>query len=186
LIFEKRKITIGAVVHISLKYIWMGVRTMITRIKRKLSAIFLKSRNVTQLHKDNPVIIDENRIVIKRESLGESLPVLNELAGEEEKLIPRRKITQLKWNGSIMEIKGYFYLENIPMKDEDLVKKRFVMVDEKGNKISISLQTFQLINYQLMKKLIHCTLGLVLKEKLILLLLTRIIYHFQMVNTKRI
>ncbi|MGG0720092.1 CDP-glycerol glycerophosphotransferase family protein [Robertmurraya massiliosenegalensis] len=113
---------------------------MITRIKRKLSAIFLKSRNVTQLHKDNPVIIDENRIVIKRESLGESLPVLNELAGEEEKLIPRRKITQLKWNGSIMEIKGYFYLENIPMKDEDLVKKRFVMVDEKGNKISISLQ----------------------------------------------
>ena len=58
---------------------------------------------------DKPVQITEDRIIIQKEKISESLPVLNEIAGKMEEHIPHRKITQLNWNGPIMEIEGYFY-----------------------------------------------------------------------------
>lgn len=118
---------------------------MVSRIKRKVKSIFIRTVNGQnkkriELGTDKSVVIDEERIIIKKEHLGESLPIINEIAGEEENLIPRRKVTALRWNGPILSIKGYFYLENIPMNDEDLVKKRLVLIDKNGNKIAMSLQ----------------------------------------------
>nr|WP_315364602.1 CDP-glycerol glycerophosphotransferase family protein [Cytobacillus firmus] len=121
---------------------------MLSRLKRKIKRVILRSgppavtttNNYTN-EKDNggPIIIDDERIIINKDNLGESLTALNELAAEEESLIPRRKVTFMKWNGPILTIKGYFYLEDIPMVNEDLVKKRLILVDKLGKKIVISL-----------------------------------------------
>lgn len=89
---------------------------------------------------DKPVQITEDRIIIQKEKISESLPVLNEIAGKMEEHIPHRKITQLNWNGPIMEIEGYFYLENVSMTNEDLVKKRLILLSASGLKVSIPLQ----------------------------------------------
>ncbi|MBT2703823.1 CDP-glycerol glycerophosphotransferase family protein [Bacillus sp. ISL-35] len=121
---------------------------MISRVKRKIKRILFKSSTPVKTSivdnsyssSDLPVLIDDERIIIKKDHLGESLPIINELAGEEENLIPRRKVTYLKWNGPIMTVKGYYYLENLPITDEDLVKKRLVLIDKMGKKIIISLQ----------------------------------------------
>lgn len=89
---------------------------------------------------DQPIFIDDEKIIINKQNLGESLPVIAEMAGVEERLIPRRKVTSLKWNGPILEISGYFYIENLPLTDEDLVKKRLVLLDTAGIKVTIPLQ----------------------------------------------
>lgn len=114
---------------------------MKTRLKRIIKRILGISR-VTKVNRDQDdrVKIDENRIIIKRDMLRESLPYINELAEQEDNLIPRRKVTFLKWYGPTLEIEGYFYLENIPMNDEDLVKKRLVLVSEELEKIEIPLE----------------------------------------------
>ncbi|MGG1398820.1 CDP-glycerol glycerophosphotransferase family protein [Bacillus salipaludis] len=88
---------------------------------------------------DQPMIVDDEKIIINKQNLGESLPLIAEMAGVEESLIPRRKVTTLKWNGPILEISGYFYIENLPLKDEDLVKKRLVLLDGAGIKVTIPL-----------------------------------------------
>ena len=82
---------------------------------------------------EEPLVINDNEVIVKRNMLEESLPIIERLANLEEKLIPRRKVTSMEWNGPIMEIGGYFYLENIPMLDEDLVKKRLLLVNTKAN-----------------------------------------------------
>lgn len=84
-------------------------------------------------------LYENDDIIIKRENLEEALPVLKEMVTGEKEIIPRRKVTELVWNGPVMHIKGYYYLENIPMVDEDLVRKRLVLVDEKKKKTFISL-----------------------------------------------
>ncbi|PAE25809.1 CDP-glycerol glycerophosphotransferase family protein [Bacillus sp. 7894-2] len=123
---------------------------MVSRLKRKIKNIILRSGKgtavsqpapdfETELGSEDPLVINKDRIIIKTESLGESLPTLNELAGKEETLIPRRKVTHLSWNGPIMKVRGYFYLEEIPMRDEDLVKKRLILIGKNGTRISIPL-----------------------------------------------
>ncbi|WP_257469096.1 CDP-glycerol glycerophosphotransferase family protein [Bacillus sp. D386] len=82
---------------------------------------------------EDPLVINDNEVIVKRDMLEESLPIIERLANLEEKLIPRRKVTSLEWNGPIMEVGGYFYLEGIPMLDEDLVKKRLLLVNTKAN-----------------------------------------------------
>ncbi len=70
---------------------------------------------------------------------GESTPESERQSAEavspwkvEEHPIPHRRITTLHWTGSILFLKGYFYLENIPMTDEDLVSKELIL-QKKGN-----------------------------------------------------
>jgi CDP-ribitol ribitolphosphotransferase / teichoic acid ribitol-phosphate polymerase len=120
---------------------------MLARVKRKIKRMFFKKTSNENQDvvieygdfSDQPIIFDDKRIIINRENLGESLPVITELAGQDESLIPRRKITALKWNGPILEISGYFYIENLPLKDEDLVKKRLVLINSEGIKVTIPL-----------------------------------------------
>ena len=81
---------------------------------------------------EEPLVINESEIIVKRSGLEESLPVLERLANLEDKIIPRRKVTALNWNGPMMEISGYFYLDGIPALDEDLVKKRLLLVSTNG------------------------------------------------------
>lgn len=121
---------------------------MVSRLKRKIKKVFIKTpppaaianNYGSELGADRPIVIDDHRIIINKENLGESLPVINELAGQDENLIPKRRVTMLDWNGPIMKIKGYYYLEDIPMRDEDLVKKRLVLIDKAGKKLIITLQ----------------------------------------------
>lgn len=118
------------------------LRKIVRKIRRKGSSNSSGSivRNDLEYSIDKPVQITEDRIIIQKEKISESLPVLNEIAGKMEEHIPHRKITQLNWNGPIMEIEGYFYLENVPMTNEDLVKKRLILLSTSGLKVSIPLQ----------------------------------------------
>jgi len=118
------------------------LRKIVRKLRRRNSSGSSGSivRDDLEFSIDKPVQITEDRIIIQKEKISESLPVLNEIAGKIEEHIPRRKITQLNWNGPIMEIEGYFYLENVPMKNEDLVKKRLVLLSTSGLKVSIPLQ----------------------------------------------
>lgn len=122
---------------------------MISRFKSKIKSVLRGSansansssnKNNEELVDGQPFIINDDRIIIEKERLSESLPFINEFAMEDESLIPRRKITYLNWNGPIMEIKGYFYLENVPISDEDLVKKRLVLISKDGNRMLVPLQ----------------------------------------------
>lgn len=118
------------------------LRKIVRKIRRKGSSNSSGSivRDDLEFSIDKPVQITEDRIIIQKEKISESLPVLNEIAGKMEEHIPHRKITQLNWNGPIMEIEGYFYLENVSMKNEDLVKKRLILLSTSGLKVSIPLQ----------------------------------------------
>lgn len=118
------------------------LRKIVRKIRRKGSSKSSGSivRDDLEFSIDKPVQITEDRIIIQKEKISESLPVLNEIAGKMEEHIPHRKITQLNWNGPIMEIEGYFYLENVSMKNEDLVKKRLILLSTSGLKVSIPLQ----------------------------------------------
>ncbi|RYL95716.1 polyribitolphosphotransferase [Sporolactobacillus sp. THM7-4] len=109
---------------------------MLSRIRRKVGRLLRKlhlreSREKYDIQvTDDPLQIDDERIVIQREHLRDSLPLLNKLADEAPKLIPHRKVVSIHWNGPIMEIKGYYYLENIPLLDEDLVKKELILAKD--------------------------------------------------------
>ncbi|MCJ8007970.1 CDP-glycerol glycerophosphotransferase family protein [Lederbergia wuyishanensis] len=105
---------------------------MISRIKRKLKRsirkVFPKKNHFdVESAIDKHFIIDDDRIIIENSS------------SEDELLIPRRKITALRWNGPIISIQGYYYLESLPMVDEDWVKKRLVLIDKSGRKFFIPL-----------------------------------------------
>ncbi|RYL99227.1 polyribitolphosphotransferase [Sporolactobacillus sp. THM7-7] len=110
---------------------------MLRRIRRKAGrllrrVLFLKrskQENTAPLNEE-PVKINDDQIVIQKEYLRDSLPLLNKLADETPKLIPHRKIVSMNWNGPIMELKGYYYLENIPVLDEDLVKKELILAKD--------------------------------------------------------
>jgi CDP-ribitol ribitolphosphotransferase len=82
---------------------------------------------------------EEDYIVIKGKQLEEALPGLAKGGTDRKELIPRRQMTKLMWNGPIMEIEGYFYLEDISMRDEDLVKKQLVLKDDNGVEITVPL-----------------------------------------------
>jgi CDP-ribitol ribitolphosphotransferase / teichoic acid ribitol-phosphate polymerase len=122
---------------------------MLSRVKRKIKRMLIgrKKNEVSEKavieygdFTDKAVVLEEDRIIIQKDSLSESLPVITEMAGIEENLIPRRKITSLQWNGPILDIKGYFYLEGISLLEDDLVKKRLVLLNASGIKITIPLK----------------------------------------------
>lgn len=122
---------------------------MLSRVKRKIKRMLIRKENNKASGKafieygeftDKAVVLEEDRIIIQKDSLSESLPVITEIAGLEEKLIPRRKVTALQWNGPILDIKGYFYLEGISLLEDDLVKKRLVLLNASGVRITIPLK----------------------------------------------
>ncbi|MBS4204769.1 CDP-glycerol glycerophosphotransferase family protein [Lederbergia citrea] len=101
---------------------------MLARIKRKIKRILLKNETTTAR---NEIQMDQSIV---------TQPYINDIGSDDENLIPRRKITSLQWNGPIMTIKGYFYLEDLPMLDEDLVKKRLILINKSGVKSILPLQ----------------------------------------------
>lgn len=107
---------------------------MKAKLKRVLKRILGKSYKNAETEKEfdyeDPVLVEDERVIIRKENLEESLPIIYDMAGKEDGLIPRRKVTLLKWNGPVMEIEGYFYLENFPINDDDLVKKRLVLIND--------------------------------------------------------
>lgn len=63
---------------------------------------------------------------------------------EQQKLAVKRKVAFIAWNGPIMKIQGYYYLENIPLPDEDMVRKRLVLKDKNKKKVYIPLSDIPL------------------------------------------
>ncbi|MDZ5471925.1 CDP-glycerol glycerophosphotransferase family protein [Bacillus sp. 31A1R] len=112
---------------------------MLSRVKRRLRRMRSNNANIEAIN-EPPLLVDKDRIIISRDNLADSIPLINQMVGEDEKLIPKRKVTFMKWNGPILTLKGYYYLENLPMLDEDLVKKRLVLVSKMGVRIVIPLQ----------------------------------------------
>lgn len=96
-------------------------------------------KNKHEQDREEDYYTDENYVVIKKEKLEETLPILEKMVMSDRDIIPKRKITSMVWNGPIMKIAGYFYLEDIPMQDEDKIKKRLVLQNEKEKEISIPL-----------------------------------------------
>ncbi|MEH7383246.1 CDP-glycerol glycerophosphotransferase family protein [Bacillus sp. JJ1533] len=85
-----------------------------------------------------PLYTDDEIIVIHKDKLSEALPVLEDMA-EDIEVTPHRKITNIHWNGPIMTIEGYYYLEELPLPNDDIVKKRLVLINEKNDRINIPL-----------------------------------------------
>ncbi|HLR42883.1 MAG TPA: hypothetical protein VK067_06570, partial [Pseudogracilibacillus sp.] len=62
-----------------------------------------------------PLEPEEEYVVIKKEKLQDTLPILNEMTFENMGTTAKRAVTKLSWNGPIMDIKGYYYLEDMPL-----------------------------------------------------------------------
>ncbi|GER67122.1 CDP-glycerol glycerophosphotransferase family protein [Weizmannia acidilactici] len=105
----------------------MGLRRIAGKIRNKLF-----SRQPDSSQADMSQWEDEIELL---ENLSPVIPNIE----EQRYLTAKRKVAGLYWNGPIMRIRGYFYLENIPLHDEDLVRKRLVLIDGKNNKIYIPL-----------------------------------------------
>ncbi|MGG1961176.1 CDP-glycerol glycerophosphotransferase family protein [Bacillus pumilus] len=58
----------------------------------------------------------------------------------ENQIIPKRKITRFSWNGSILDIAGYIYIEGLPLQNEDNVRKKILLVNNGDLFQSISLK----------------------------------------------
>lgn len=75
----------------------------------------------------------------------------NSTIKQDKDLVSCRKVTTLKWNGPIMEIKGYYYLKDLPIDKEDNVKKTLILVSEDFTKIEIPLKDIPMVqvgNYE--------------------------------------
>ena len=133
------------------------LRKIVRKLRRRSSSPSSTSNTVVrdnlEFSLEQPVHITEDRIIIQKEKISESLPVLNEIAGKMEEYIPHREVTKLTWNGPILELEGYFYLENVPMINEDLVKKRLVLLSASGLKVSIPLQDILVKDLKIKKQL---------------------------------
>jgi CDP-ribitol ribitolphosphotransferase len=112
---------------------------MIARMKRVARRILRRHPKNTTYIERGSVLENDHNIIIRKERIEESLPIIEEMVGKESKVIPQRKITTLYWNGPILEIEGYYYLESIAMINEDLVKKRLVLINKDFDKYELPL-----------------------------------------------
>jgi CDP-ribitol ribitolphosphotransferase / teichoic acid ribitol-phosphate polymerase len=53
---------------------------------------------------------------------------------------PIKKLTEMEWNGPLLKIEGYCYLEGVPLLEEDDVKKRLVLINEEMEEFYIPLK----------------------------------------------
>lgn len=114
---------------------------MLSRIKRIIKRILFRRITKTNVQNSStPLVIEGRDIVIKNEISKENDLSVMEVSTEEEGLLPRRKIISLNWNGPKMEIKGYYYLEGLPMTEEDLVNKNLIFEDKKEERIVVPLK----------------------------------------------
>ncbi len=102
---------------------------MLRRVKNKVKRV------LRPLSSANPLNAEEN---IQDQDFLEVLAE-NKILNPLDKLIPRREIVNLSWNGPVMKIEGYFYLENIPMDNEDLIRKRLILIDSKFKQTTLPL-----------------------------------------------
>ncbi len=124
------------------------IKRLAKRILRRNKPIARDDRSIideTIFMNEDPVIINDDRIIVMRDRIDESLPIMERLANEEVKLVPKRKVTALSWNGPILKISGYFYLEGIPMYEEDLVKKRLILMNIKDPEQSVIIPLVDLL-----------------------------------------
>jgi CDP-ribitol ribitolphosphotransferase len=86
------------------------------------------------------VSIKDNYLSIKTDRIENVLPLINDILEEERYDDFDIKITTLHWNGAILNIEGYCYIKDIPLKKNFDVKKSLVLVDEKQNKKTFVLE----------------------------------------------
>ncbi|WEG13144.1 CDP-glycerol glycerophosphotransferase family protein [Pullulanibacillus sp. KACC 23026] len=116
---------------------------MIRRVKRVVRRLIgRKPPTTTQTNvfkRTGSMLEDDVNVVIRKDRIEETLPLIEEMVGKESQVIPHRKVTLLYWNGPILEIEGYYYLEGVEMNNEDLVKKRLVLINSEFEKIELAL-----------------------------------------------
>ncbi|WP_139365040.1 CDP-glycerol glycerophosphotransferase family protein [Litchfieldia alkalitelluris] len=107
------------------------------RLNWKERSFEVKMTTKTDKHKNNEVIQSNAPVenAPKRELVLDAAGTL-----PPENYIPRRKVTKLKWNGPIFEIQGYYYLENLPLLNDDMVKKSLVLINASGEKTEFPLK----------------------------------------------
>lgn len=86
-----------------------------------------------------PLEPEEEYVVIKKEKLEDTLPILNEMTFEDMGTTAKRAVTKLSWNGPIMDIKGYYYLEDMPLPNEDVIKKSLLLINQAGETLLFPL-----------------------------------------------
>src|SRR5699024_11700484 len=86
-----------------------------------------------------PLEPEEEYVVIKKEKLQDTLPILNEMTFENMGTTAKRAVTKLSWNGPIMDFKGYYYLEDMPLPNEDVIKKSLLLINQAGETLLFPL-----------------------------------------------
>lgn len=103
--------------------------SLLLRIKRKL-------RRTIGGNNETPTVQTNIEDVI----LDNPPPVEGQTNEPVQNFLGCREITSLIWNGPILRIEGYYYLDGVSIDKEDYVKKTLILVDSTMSKIEIPLK----------------------------------------------
>ncbi|SDM55074.1 CDP-ribitol ribitolphosphotransferase [Sediminibacillus halophilus] len=115
---------------------------MFTRIKKRIKRMF-KPRQT-----ENPVVIEGNEIVIKSDKITNYSTEIP-MDFKDDDVTVHRKITALNWNGPKLQLEGYYYLEDIPMEKDDLVRKNLILYNKNNVKYIIPLKDKKVLELQM-------------------------------------
>lgn len=97
----------------------------------------------SRYEENNDIKIDDDSLTIKTEKIDSIIPVLNEVIDEYNYIEFETKTTLFEWNGSILNIKGYCFIKDIPMLSNFDVKKRLILANG-NNKYQFVLEDITL------------------------------------------
>lgn len=96
------------------------------------------------IEENDDIKVDNGYIAIKTEKIEGYLPVLNGIIDGVDYKEFTQEVTSLKWNGTVLDIEGYCYLEGIPLKSNFDVKKKLVLFDVNDEKWAFTLEDIPL------------------------------------------
>lgn len=102
---------------------------MLNRIKHLMKKVFFFKRNKV-------IYIEGENVTIKPDSSKST----DTFIPSNDSHIPRRKFTKVNWNGSKLFVQGYFFLEDIDLEEEDLVKKELIFCLKNQEKYVVTLK----------------------------------------------
>lgn len=107
----------------------------------------LKSNNSSKTTQNKIIplqnhVVQENDdyLLVSKNNIEESIPILEEIIYGEQDFIPFREVTFIEWNGPILYLEGFYYLEGLPIKSEEIVKKKLVLVNQKQGEFTVPLR----------------------------------------------
>ncbi|WP_077623398.1 CDP-glycerol glycerophosphotransferase family protein [Sediminibacillus massiliensis] len=119
---------------------------MFTRLKKRL-----KRSVKRQNGQGNPVVIEGKEVVINSDNVVKYASTAETDFVEQDDLNDlkvHRDITSLNWNGPQLKLEGYFYLEGVPMDNDDLVRKNLLLYCNNEKKFVIPLRDKKVVELQ--------------------------------------